>query len=423
MDNATRKQLLQRHKMSGFPGSIIDVYQAYGQGVDLIGQYEQQQMAQQQQPAQPQTPQQPQAIQQPEAQAPQIKANIQSPQVGGNLVKSYDNQSLGLSNLGIESQEGMNFKMKTGGMKMNRYFRFGGVDRHYKRYEDGGPKNEPPENEPQEFKQEAPTDPIIQGPVTGLDPASALNVKLIQQNLVDKGYDIGEYGVDGNWGDATELAFRQYLEDEGGGRDSWYNPSRWGTYPRAVTQSLSDAFYNQLGVDQTNDYITNWSNREVDAIYDASDRALQSGRGAFVYGDYATSEGSLDDVGGPNANIFTSVSRALNPSYNMKTVLGRAQIGIAPPYGDRGARRVIMDQYNFNDAANASVTDGEAWEAVKDRAKTTNDPVYGAFRGIGQQFGSEEGEGERTFLVLPERERMGGIRRNGGLRNQRKYFK
>ena len=40
LDNATRRQLLERHKASGFPGSIIAVYNAYNQGIDLISQFE-----------------------------------------------------------------------------------------------------------------------------------------------------------------------------------------------------------------------------------------------------------------------------------------------------------------------------------------------------------------------------------------------
>ena len=47
--NQTRKQLLERIKTSTFPGSIIDVFKAADQGVDLISQYEQQQQQQQQQ--------------------------------------------------------------------------------------------------------------------------------------------------------------------------------------------------------------------------------------------------------------------------------------------------------------------------------------------------------------------------------------
>lgn len=50
MDNATRRALLQRHRQSGFPGSIMDVFRAYEQGVDLVGQYMQQQQQQMQPP-------------------------------------------------------------------------------------------------------------------------------------------------------------------------------------------------------------------------------------------------------------------------------------------------------------------------------------------------------------------------------------
>ena len=56
LNNQLRRQLLERHKQSGFPGSIIDVYKAYEQGIDIISNFEQQQMQQQMQVAQ--TPQQ-----------------------------------------------------------------------------------------------------------------------------------------------------------------------------------------------------------------------------------------------------------------------------------------------------------------------------------------------------------------------------
>ena len=47
--NQIRKQLLDRIKTSTFPGSIIDVFRAADQGVDLISQHEQQEQMQQQQ--------------------------------------------------------------------------------------------------------------------------------------------------------------------------------------------------------------------------------------------------------------------------------------------------------------------------------------------------------------------------------------
>ena len=45
--NQTRRQLLERIKTSSFPGSIIDVFKAADQGVDLISQFEQQQQQEQ----------------------------------------------------------------------------------------------------------------------------------------------------------------------------------------------------------------------------------------------------------------------------------------------------------------------------------------------------------------------------------------
>ena len=48
LTNDIRKSLLERVKLSNFPGSIIDVYKAAEQGVDLVAQHEQQQQQQMQ---------------------------------------------------------------------------------------------------------------------------------------------------------------------------------------------------------------------------------------------------------------------------------------------------------------------------------------------------------------------------------------
>lgn len=125
MDNATRTRLLQRHKMSGFPGSIIDVFKAYDQGIDLIGQYMQQQ---QQQMQVANTPQEQQQGLRPAHQAGNTNASMAFPNtppnasfntVGmkapidmkqfdetGNLVKSYDAVPPGVKDLKMSSQGG-----------------------------------------------------------------------------------------------------------------------------------------------------------------------------------------------------------------------------------------------------------------------------------------------------------------------------
>lgn len=47
LDNQTRRELLSKARQSGFPGSILDVFTAYEQGKDLIGEFQQQQQQQQ----------------------------------------------------------------------------------------------------------------------------------------------------------------------------------------------------------------------------------------------------------------------------------------------------------------------------------------------------------------------------------------
>jgi uncharacterized membrane protein (UPF0127 family) len=122
MDNATRRGLLTRHRQSQFPGSILDVFKAHDQGIDLIGEFEQQQM----QVAQ--TPQQQQQGLRPAHQAGNVNQSMTFPNVPpntpfntmgmkapidikkfneqGHLVKSYDNVPPGVQNLPTGPQRG-----------------------------------------------------------------------------------------------------------------------------------------------------------------------------------------------------------------------------------------------------------------------------------------------------------------------------
>ena len=138
MNNATRRQLLQRHKMSGFPGSIMEVFEAYDQGVDLIDQYQQQQQMQV-----AQSPQQRQQGLRPAHQAGNTNASMAFPNTrpnasfntvgmkapidmkqfdsSGNLVKSYDAVPPGVTDLKMSSKGGTVIEtpaqMKNGGVR------------------------------------------------------------------------------------------------------------------------------------------------------------------------------------------------------------------------------------------------------------------------------------------------------------------
>ena len=66
MTNDERRQILNRAKQLGYPGSILDVFQAYSQGVDVLSDFEREQRAQQ---IQAQQAQQPVIAQTPEEQS------------------------------------------------------------------------------------------------------------------------------------------------------------------------------------------------------------------------------------------------------------------------------------------------------------------------------------------------------------------
>jgi len=138
MDNATRRHLLSRHRASGFPGSILDVYKAYNQGVDLIGQFEQQNNIEV-----ARTPEQQQQGLRPAHQAGDINKSMVFPNVPpntpfttegmkapiniekydeqGHLVKSYENVPPGVRNLPTGPQRGTVIEtpanMQSGGVR------------------------------------------------------------------------------------------------------------------------------------------------------------------------------------------------------------------------------------------------------------------------------------------------------------------
>jgi len=123
MDNATRRQLLMRHRQSGYPGSILDVFKAYDMGIDLLGQFEQQNNMQV-----ARTPQQQQQGLRPAHQAGNVNQSMAFPNVPpntpfntmgmkapidikkfdeqGHLVKSYDNVPPGVQSLPTGPQRG-----------------------------------------------------------------------------------------------------------------------------------------------------------------------------------------------------------------------------------------------------------------------------------------------------------------------------
>jgi uncharacterized membrane protein (UPF0127 family) len=131
MTNDVRRELLNKARSLGYPGSILEVYQAYSQGIDMLADFEVQQRAQQiqsQQAAVAQTPQQQSQGLIPFHQAGQTNQSMVFPNVKpnqpfttqgltapidmtkvdnqGNVVESYKAVQPGISNIPTGPYEG-----------------------------------------------------------------------------------------------------------------------------------------------------------------------------------------------------------------------------------------------------------------------------------------------------------------------------
>jgi uncharacterized membrane protein (UPF0127 family) len=131
MTNDVRRELLNKARSLGYPGSILEVYQAYSQGIDMLADFEVQQRAQQiqsQQAAVAQTPQEQSQGLIPFHQAGQTNQSMVFPNVKpnqpfttqgltapidmtkvdnqGNVVESYKAVQPGISNIPTGPYEG-----------------------------------------------------------------------------------------------------------------------------------------------------------------------------------------------------------------------------------------------------------------------------------------------------------------------------
>jgi hypothetical protein len=129
LDNQTRRELLSKARQSGFPGSILDVFTAYEQGKDLIGEFQQQQQQQQgqqmsdmaaQQSGMMPPGQQPLPQEMPQAPAPPPPGlqgqSLPSPEppANPNLVDSTQQQPVGMAT-NAKGSSGGQVIMATGG--------------------------------------------------------------------------------------------------------------------------------------------------------------------------------------------------------------------------------------------------------------------------------------------------------------------
>jgi len=176
--------------------------------------------------------------------------------------------------------------------------------------------------------------------------------------------------------------------------------------PLAVKSLVKDIigkqFRERLGLESLGSFIgerpiteQSMKRSELEALQRAALRAmggeLLSG-GQIGYDDYGTTEPGdrYADVGGTdNSGVLRKV---FDPDYNVKTTLGRARVERDPDTGEY----YVIDQYNFNDRP----LEMSPLSAVVDVVRGTGDyegrrnqGAYGVLRGLGEAYGSPEGEG------------------------------
>ena len=127
-DNSQKLQLIQAIRQSGFPGSATDVFSAYDQGRDLIGEFvaqQQQQEQQEQQQSQQQGnqgmaqggPPQPSPMNRPDGRVSQPNVNQPIDNNQGHLVQAGDTQNVGIQDLPTGPAQSQRIQAREGGVK------------------------------------------------------------------------------------------------------------------------------------------------------------------------------------------------------------------------------------------------------------------------------------------------------------------
>tara|TARA_R110002050_G_scaffold119317_1_gene237100 strand:- start:1272 stop:3653 length:2382 start_codon:yes stop_codon:yes gene_type:complete len=149
-DNSQKLQLIQAIRQSGFPGSATDVFSAYDQGRDLIGEFVAQQQQQQEQQEQQQSqqqgnqgmaqggPPQPPPMNRPDGRVSQPNVNQPVDNNQGHLVQAGDTQNVGIQDLPTGPAQSQMIQAREGGVKK---YRAGGVKKakpYISKYSNGG---------------------------------------------------------------------------------------------------------------------------------------------------------------------------------------------------------------------------------------------------------------------------------------------
>jgi hypothetical protein len=240
------------------------------------------------------------------------------------------------------------------------------------------------------------------------------NIRQIQDSLIKQGLLTEEAlkSDKGLWGDASEAAYQNFLNNT----DVSGNDFLTSALPLNIASVVDDIGGNLLGTKKTDVFTANnLKQSEKDFMLNAARENLKAGKPYMEYADYKTHlnpDGTVKesaykeppskhgntrhqyfDVGNDRRTAAEKAIAEFDPGYNMKTHFGQSAFSVVPAYGDRMHNdTLVTDQYNFNNA-------GELTERDKEKLTNFKDP-YGIARTLGKGYGSSEGEGRNSMVLL-----------------------
>lgn len=85
--------------------------------------------------------------------------------------------------------------------------------------------------------------------------AEGADVKQLQHYLIQLGYDLGKWGADGEFGDATELAVKRFQRDHKLGVDGQYGPKSHAAMLEALEADEPEAEHRYVAIEGGNCYV------------------------------------------------------------------------------------------------------------------------------------------------------------------------
>lgn len=89
-------------------------------------------------------------------------------------------------------------------------------------------------------------------------------VTLLQTKLANKGYDLGSYGVDGDFGKATEAAVKKFQKDHGLEQDGVVGKKTWAALDQGTPMQYYSVIVSHLSESQAKALAAMYANAEIE---------------------------------------------------------------------------------------------------------------------------------------------------------------